>query len=73
MSLFYEISENKQIIITTHNTEIVRHTRLEDLYLVSRNGQGTTFSKPAEKEMVRHFLANEMGISDLFVTNLLEI
>lgn len=73
MHLFYEISEEKQIIITTHNTEVVRHTRIEDLHLVSRNGQGTVFSKPAEKEMVRQFLANDMGISDLFVTNLLEI
>ena len=71
---FYEAAKNKQIIITTHSSEILKHIKLEDLRLISRDENGfSTVSKPAEKEMVREFLKNELGINDLFVQNLLDI
>ncbi len=69
-----EVSEGKQIIITTHNPEIIKHAGLENIYLVSRNNQGfSTISKPSEKEEIKIFLENEMGIEELYVRNLLEI
>lgn len=71
---FYEAAKNKQIIITTHSSEILKHIKLEDLRLISRDENGfSTVSKPAEKEMVKEFLKNELGINDLFVQNLLDI
>ncbi len=73
MQLFYQASEKKQVIITTHNPEILKHTRLDDLILVSRNDDGfATIGKPAEKEMVKAFLENELGIDQLFIQNLLD-
>jgi predicted ATPase len=66
-------TEKKQIIITTHNPEIVKHAGLENLFLVSRDKEGfSVVSKPAEKQEVRIFLENEIGINDLYVDNLLE-
>ncbi len=71
---FYEAAKNKQIIITTHSSEILKHIKLDDLRLISRDENGfSTVSKPAEKEMVKEFLKNELGINDLFVQNLLDI
>ncbi len=74
INMMKEVSEEKQIIITTHNPEVIKHAGLENIYLVSRNKEGlSTISKPSEKEEVKIFLENEMGIEDLYVQNLLEI
>lgn len=74
MQLFYSASERKQVIITTHSPEILKHIRdLQDLILVSRNEKGfATTSKPIEQEMVKAFLENELGIDLLFTQNLLD-
>ncbi len=74
MQLFYDASNQKQIIITTHNPEIIKHTKIEDLLLISRNDNGfASIIKPFEKEMVKSFLENELGIDQLYVQNLLEL
>lgn len=74
INMMKEVSEEKQIIITTHNPEVIKHAGLENIYLVSRNKEGfSTISKPSEKEEIKIFLENEMGIEDLYVQNLLEI
>lgn len=74
MQLFYSASHNKQIIITTHNPEIVKHAQdFNDLLLVSRDENGLArISKPFEQEMVKAFLDNELGIDTLFIQNLLD-
>lgn len=73
MQLFYAAAENKQIIVTTHNPEVLKYTRLEDLLLVSRNEKGfAIITKPAEQTMVKAFLENELGIDQLFIQNLLD-
>jgi predicted ATPase len=70
--LMKDVARNKQIIITTHNPEVVRHAGLENLILVSRDEKGfSTVSKPAEKEAVRAFLKHDLGVEDLFVQDLL--
>jgi predicted ATPase len=72
MQMMEEVSEDKQIVITTHNPEVIRHVDLDDVYLVSRNADGfSQISKPADKTEVRTFLENDLGIGDLFVQNLL--
>jgi len=69
-----EQSQHKQIFVTTHNAEMIKHANLNDVYLVSRGDEGfSQISKPGKKKEVQIFLKNEMGIEDLFVQNLLEI
>lgn len=72
MRMMKEASEKKQVMITTHSTEVVRHTSLDDILLISRDNEGfSVISRPGDKEEVRTFLANEIGIEELYVQNLL--
>jgi predicted ATPase len=72
VAMMKDASKNKQIIVTTHNPEVVRHADIGDVLLVSRNGDGfSTISRPSESEEVKVFLQNEMGLEELFVQNLL--
>ena len=66
-------AEKKQILVTTHSPEVVQHAGLENLLLISRHRDGfSRVSRPSEKEAVRIFLDNEIGIGDLYKHNLLE-
>ncbi len=70
--LLKDASRNKQIIVTTHNPEIVKNVALDDLLFVSRDREGfSTIRRPAESADVRVFLENEIGIDELFARNLL--
>ncbi|MFA6224824.1 MAG: AAA family ATPase [Methanoregula sp.] len=72
MAMMKESSEKKQLMITTHSTEVVKHVRIEDILLISRDSDGfSIISRPADKEEVRTFLENEIGIEELYVQNLL--
>lgn len=72
MRLMEDASRNKQIIIATHSPEVVRHAGVENLLLVSRDKDGfSKISRPAEKEMVKVFLKNELGLDELFVQDAL--
>jgi len=74
ISMMKESSKKKQVIITTHTTEVVKHASLEHLLLVSRDSEGfSVLSRPADKEEVRTFLENEIGIEELYVQNLLSM
>jgi predicted ATPase len=72
ISMMKESSKRKQVMITTHTTEVVKHASLEHLLLISRDSEGfSVISRPADKEEVRMFLENEIGIEELYVQNLL--
>ena len=72
ISMMKESSKRKQVMITTHTTEVVKHATLDHLLLVSRDSEGfSVISRPADKEEVRTFLENEIGIEELYVQNLL--
>ena len=72
MDMMKDASKNKQIIVTTHSPEVVKHSGLENLLLVSRDKDGfSTISRPSEKKEVQIFLKNELGLDDLYVQNLL--
>lgn len=74
VQIMKEASENKQIILTTHNPEMLRHSDLEDILLVQRDDDGNSaITRPADSETLKIFLENELGIEDLFVQNLLAI
>ena len=61
-AMMKEASRQKQIIVTSHNPEVIRNADTGDVLLVSRNSEGfSTISRPAEREDVKVFLQNEMG------------
>lgn len=67
-----DAARNKQILVTTHNPEFVRHSPLDSLLLVFRDQSGfTQVMKPAQQASLKTFLSDEMGIADLYVQNLL--
>jgi len=67
-------TQKKQIVVTTHNPEFVKYAGLENILLVSRNEDGfSTISRPVDKEEVKAFLKNDIGIEELYIQNLLEV
>jgi len=74
VNMMKDASQEKQIIVTTHNPEIVKHASLKNILLISRDKKGfSTISRPANKEAVKTFLVNEIGIEELYVKNLLDV
>ena len=74
MQLMNEVTDEKQVIATTHNPELLRHTNLEDILLVTRDSYGhSQVTRPANSEVVRHFLQSELGVEDLFTQDLLAL
>jgi predicted ATPase len=72
MAMMKEASEKKQVMVTTHSTEVVKYATLSDVLLISRDSEGySVISRPGDKEEVRAFLENEIGIEELYVQNLL--
>jgi len=73
IDMMKDASSKKQIIVTTHNPEVIKHAGIENILLVSRDKEGfSKISKPSEKEEIKTFLQNEIGIEELYVQNLLE-
>ena len=74
VEMMKEVSQEKQIIVTTHHPEMVRYAGVENLLLVTRDENGfSQISRPADKTMVKRFLESDIGIDDLYVDNLLEV
>jgi predicted ATPase len=72
VSLMKDASRRRQVIMTTHNPEVVRHSGKDNLILISRNALGySVVSRPSEKEEVINFLKNDLGIAELYVEDLL--
>jgi predicted ATPase len=73
-AMLVDASKQKQVIVTTHNPELVKHARLEDLLLVHRDAEGfSQISRPAENEQLKVFLSNDLGVEDLYVQDLLGV
>ncbi|MGB9878322.1 MAG: AAA family ATPase, partial [bacterium] len=74
VQMMKEASEKKQVIVTTHNPEVVRHAGLENLLLIKRDEDGfSTIFRPSDKEGVKTFLEQEIGIEELYVQDLLGV
>lgn len=68
-----DVAKEKQVIITTHNPEFLKHANIEDVRLVSRECSGETkVSKPGDNLIVKEFIKNNLGLEDLFLQGLLE-
>ncbi|MEM0315566.1 MAG: AAA family ATPase, partial [Archaeoglobaceae archaeon] len=67
VNMMKDASKKKQIIVTTHNPEFVKHAGLENLLLISRDDDGfSRITRPKEKEEVKTFLENKLGIEELY-------
>lgn len=74
LNMMKEASNERQIIVTTYSPEVVKHAGIENILFVSRDKDGfSIISRPSEKEEVKTFLQNELGLDDLFVQNLLGV
>ncbi|TKJ41525.1 ATPase [candidate division LCP-89 bacterium B3_LCP] len=73
IEMMKDASEKKQIIVTTHNPEVVRHAGLENLLFVSRDSDGfSEIKRLHEREEIKTFLKHEIGVEDLYILDLLE-
>jgi predicted ATPase len=69
-----DASRQKQVIVTTHNPELVKHADLADLLLVTRDDKGFSHvTRPAESAELKVFLENDLGVDELYVQNLLGV
>ncbi|MCP4111268.1 MAG: AAA family ATPase [Desulfobacteraceae bacterium] len=69
-----DISCRKQIIVTTHDTEFLRNTEIDDVLFISRSPKGfSRISRISDREEVKHFLENEIGIDELYAGNLITV
>lgn len=74
VDMMKDASQKKQIIVTTHNPEMVKYAGLDNILLASRDETGfSTVSRPVDKEGVKTFLANEIGIEELYIQDLLGV
>lgn len=74
LEMFKEASEKKQIILTTHNPQLVKNADLKDLFFISRDEKGISrINKLEDKKEVKIFLENQIGIDELFINNLLGV
>ena len=69
MELFKEVSEKRQILMTTHSQQLVRHAGLENILVISRDDDGfSQITKPTDRKHVRVLLEHEVfSIDELFV------
>lgn len=74
VNMMKDVAQQRQIIVSTHNPEIVKYADLDNLLLVARDQEGfSTVVKPSERETVQRFLESDLGIEDLYVRNLLAL
>ena len=68
-----DVSKEKQVIITTHNPELLKYASCDDVRMVTRANCGnTSVTKPSDDLTIKTFLENDLGLEDLFVQGLLE-
>ena len=52
MQMMNEVTDDTQVIVTTHNPELLRHANLEDILLVTRDPDGhSQITRPADSEV----------------------
>lgn len=72
IDMMKDVSREKQIILSTHNSEIVKYSGIDSILLIHRDDEGySQLTKPKEKEEINIFMMNEIGLDELFVQNML--
>lgn len=66
-------NNNKQVFSTSHNIELIKNVDLNNIMLVTRNGEGfTKIERPENNDRIEKFLQQGMGLEELYVKNILE-
>ncbi len=74
VEMLKDASRSKQVIVTTHNPEMIRHVDISDILLITRDKEGfSRLTKPGNEKEIRDFLEDEIGIEELFIQNMLGI
>jgi len=72
VELLKRASLKKQIIITTHNPQIIKYTNISDLIFIRRKSDGFSYlTRPSNSKETKTFLENNIGIENLFIDNIL--
>ncbi len=72
VDMMREVATRKQIVVTTHNPEVVKYAGLENLLFIYRDQDGfSKVERTIDNKLVKAFLKNNLGIEELFVQNLL--
>jgi predicted ATPase len=66
-----DASESKQVFATTHNPELLKNTKIENVKMLRRNENGfSEVLEPREDERIKAFLENDIGIDEIQKENL---
>lgn len=72
VDMMKDAARYKQIILSTHNAEIVKNAGIENIMLMFRDQQGySKISRPTDSKEIATFLDNDIGLDELFVQNML--
>ncbi len=72
IDMMKDVSTHKQIILSTHNSEIVKYSGLDSIVLIKRDDEGhSQLIRPKNSREIATFLDNEIGLDELFVQNML--
>jgi predicted ATPase len=72
VSMMHDVSKQRQLLITTHSSEVVKWADVSDLILMTRDSNGNSvMTRPASNDAVRSFLKEEVSLDELHVQNLL--
>lgn len=72
IDMMKDVSTHKQIILSTHNSEIVKYSGLDSIVLIKRDEEGhSQLIRPRNSREIATFLDNEIGLDELFVQNML--
>lgn len=72
IDMMNDVSTHKQIILSTHNSEIVKYSGLDSIVLIKRDEEGhSQLIRPRNSREIATFLDNEIGLDELFVQNML--
>ena len=71
VDMMRDVSDEKQILLTTHNPEIVKYAGIENLRFIFRDEEGFTgIFEPQDNKHVQTFLSQELGIDYVYKQNL---
>ena len=71
VTLMKDVGYKKQVIITTHNTQLLSSVELKDIIYVYRNREKfSDIERPSKNNKVKEFIKNDLEIGDLFYEGL---
>jgi predicted ATPase len=68
------VSENQQVIVTTQDVNILKNLEVEEVLFINRAESGfSLIERLSDRTDITHFLENEIGIDELYSSNLLSV